>query len=134
SKRHGLPLTVANIELAEIVGRRTVRSFGLYIHLPRAAEIVVVIDEQSPHVRLNGVVDIRQIHPLLQDLVLIYIDELFRHTRDKGGADHAELRTLASGCQELVQVIRKKLDIFASAVLKDKRNATSSADAWYRGW
>ena len=45
-----------------------------------------------------------------------------------------KLRALASGCQELVQVIRKKLDIFAGAVLQDKRDAASSADAGDRGW
>ena len=120
--------------MSEIVGRRTVRRFGLDIHLPGTAEIVVVVDEQAAHVRLNGVVDIGQIHALLQHLVLVHIDELFRHTRDKGGADHAKFRALASGCQELVQVIGKKLDILAGAVLQDKRDAARSADAGDRGW
>jgi hypothetical protein len=83
---------------------------------------------------LNGVVDIRQIHTLLQHLVFIYIDELLWHARDKCCDHVADLGAFASSCHEFGQVIRKKLDIFASAVLKDKRNPSGSADARYRRW
>src|SRR6202007_1065401 len=38
------------------------------------------------------------------------------------------------GCHELVQVIGKKLDIFAGAVFQDKRHTTSSADAGDGRW
>src|SRR6202007_1655046 len=86
------------------------------------------------HVLLNGAVDIRQIRTLLEDLVLIHVDELFRHARDKGGADHGKFRALASCRHKLVQVIRKKLDILSGAVFEDKRYAASSADARDCGW
>src|SRR5262249_31681817 len=88
-------------------------------------------DEQAAHVGLNGVVHIRQIHALLQHLVSVHIDELLWHVREKCCRNHPDFRTLASGCYELVQVIGKKLDIFAGAVLKYKGDATSGAYARY---
>ena len=61
--------------------------------------------------------------------------ELFRHTGDEGGADQGKFGALASCCQELVQVIgNKKLDIFAGAVFKNKRDAARSSDSGDRGW
>ena len=35
----------------------------------------------------------------------------------------------ASSCQEFRQIVRKERDVFAGAVLQDKRNASRSADA-----
>src|SRR5580658_5463473 len=102
---HRLPLSVADIELSEIVGGSTVRRFRLHIHLPGASEIVVVVDEQSAHVSLNGVVNIGQSHALLQDFAAIHIDELLRDAGNKRGADLSELRAFAGGRHEFVQVV-----------------------------
>src|SRR6266481_4960200 len=44
-KRHVLALVVAHIELRQVLRIRSVRRFGLDIYLPRAAEIVEVINE-----------------------------------------------------------------------------------------
>src|SRR5258708_2075951 len=124
-KRHRLSLSVAYVELPEIVGSRAVRSFGLHIYLPGAAETVVVVDEQSTHVRLNRVVDIRQTNPLLQHLVFVHIDELLWNARYKGGADHPKLRAIASAGHKLVQLIRTNIDIVAYPLLQNQAHPTA---------
>ena len=105
-ERYRLALVVAHVELPKILRIRSVRRFGLHINLPGTAEIVVVIDEQAAHVRLNGVIDIGQSHPLLQHFVPVHIDVLLWHARHESGADHADLRALSGGCQEFGHVRR----------------------------
>src|SRR5580700_10212052 len=104
-------------------------SFRLYIHLPGPAEFVVIVDKQAAHVRLNCVVNIGQSNALFQHLLLVHLDELLWDAGYECSEDRADLRTLASGGKEFSEVVSKKWDVSAGAVLEDKRNTSRSADA-----
>ena len=108
---------------------RPVRSFGFHIHLPGAAEIVEVVDEQPAHERLNGLVDVADGHTLLQHFFPVHVHELLRHARQKRGADQANFRTLASGGHELGQVVCQKLDVPSGPVFQHELKSAGSADS-----
>ena len=75
-KRHHRALAVAHIELRQVLRIRPVGRFGLHVHLPGAAEIVEVVDEEPAHERLNGPVNVADRHTLLQHFLPVDLHEL----------------------------------------------------------
>ena len=128
-KRHHLAPVVAHVELPEVLQIRPVRRFGLHVHLPRTAEIVEVVDEQPAHESLNGPVNVADGHALLQHFVPVDIHELLRHARQKRGGDRANFGTLASGRQELVQVVCQELNVPPGTVFEHELKSAGSADS-----
>ena len=87
-----LPLTVAHVELADILDVGPVVPLGLDEHLPLAAEPVEVVDETAPHEALQDLVDIGDVDPLLEDLVPVHVDKELRHGGEEGGGDPGQFR------------------------------------------
>src|SRR6202030_1475263 len=108
---------------------RSVRSLGFYVHLPRAAEIVEVVDEEPAHESLNTPVNVADGHTLLQHFLPVDLQELLWHARQKGGGYRANFGMLASCCQELVQVVRQELNVPPGTVFEHELKSAGCADS-----
>jgi hypothetical protein len=71
---------------------------------------------------------------LLQHLLAIDVYELLRNAREKRCTDSADFRPLARCGEECRKVFCKERDVFAGAILEDKRYSTRRADARYSRW
>ena len=72
-QRHHVAGVVEHIKLAEVLGLGAIVALGLHIDLPLAAEAVEVIHERAAHEALHGLVNVLQLHALLQHLVAVHV-------------------------------------------------------------
>ena len=63
---------------------RAERALGLDVDLPLAAEAIEVVDEGAAHEGLDGLVNARELHALLQRAVLVDVDETLGHVGVEG--------------------------------------------------
>ena len=89
-------------------------AFRLHINLPLAAKPVEIVDEVSAHEGLQGLVNLRQIHALLENPVPVHIKINLRHGRQKGRAHTGDFRSLLRRFHELVDVGGKKLRVLST--------------------
>ncbi len=87
-ERHHVAGVVQHIKLAKVLGLGAIVALGLHVDLPLAPKAVEVIDERAAHETLHGLVDILQLHALLEHLVAIHIHIDLRNGRQSRG-EHA---------------------------------------------
>ena len=79
----GVAVRVAHEELPDIFRVGAIIAFGLYIYLPCSPETIEVVHKKTAHERLEGLIDLAEIDPLLDDFVAIDVDENLRDVRQK---------------------------------------------------
>lgn len=128
-KGHRRALAVAHVELSDVLDVGPVLALGLDVDLPLASELVEVVDEAAAHEALQGLVDIVDLDPLLEDLVAVHVDEELRDRGPEGRGHAAQLRALLRRLDEGVHVRGQELDILARPVLEHEGRAARGADA-----
>ncbi len=93
------------------------------------SEPVEIVDEISAHECLQGLVNLRQVHALLEGLVTVHFHIELRHGWQESSADAGDLGPLARRLHEFGDVARQKRNILAGTVLKDESEAARCADA-----
>ena len=97
-------------------------AFGLYIYLPCSPEPIEVVHKKTAHERLERLIDLAEIDPLLDDFVAIDLDENLRDVRQKGWNQRAELGPFACCIEKCLQILREERDVFAGAIFQNERN------------
>jgi hypothetical protein len=114
---------VFDVELVYVRGVDAAAGLRLQEHLPLPAEAVELVDVDTAEERLERLVDVADLDPLLQDLVAVDVGVDLRDVRPPHAVDVGELRALARGLEELLQVLVQELDAAAAAVLEPEREA-----------
>src|SRR6266566_1247593 len=96
-ERHGVAAGVSHVKLANVFRVGAIIAFGLYIYLPCSSEPIEVVHKKTAHERLERLIDLAKIDPLLDDFVAIDLDENLRNIRQKGWDQRTELGPFA-GC------------------------------------
>src|SRR5262249_12936062 len=119
---------VSDEKLAKIFGIGPVGSFCLHIDLPLPAEAVEIVNKQSAHEGLQGLVNIGKLDPLLQNFVSIYMNKYLWYAWREGGRDSGDLGAFCGLLDEPFRLICQKSHIAAGAVLQHECHASGSAD------
>ena len=91
----GSPLALRTKNSTNVFRVGAIIAFGLYIHLPCSPEPIEVVHKKTAHERLEGLIDLAEIDPLLDDFVAIDVNENLRNVRQKGWNQRAELGPFA---------------------------------------
>jgi hypothetical protein len=119
-ERHHLAAPVADVELDDLLGPPPVLALGPDVHLPLAPEAVEVIHQQRAHEGVEGPVDLLEVDLLLEHLVAVDVGVPLGHVGDQRAVHAGQLRPLARGIQEAVDVAGQVVDGAAGAVLNMK--------------
>ena len=104
---------VPDIKLPEVVEICPVLPFSLCVDLPIPSEAIEVIDKSASHEGLNGFVDVRDSHPLLQGSFEINVDINLWNMRQEGGADLGDFRSFTSRAEEQIEVVVQQIGVTA---------------------
>jgi len=121
---HKASAGVVDVVLADVADVGAGGSIGFHIGLPLAAEAVEVVDQIAAHEGLHGLVDVAELHTLLQGLGLVHGDVELGHGRVVGGQHVGDFRALLECSQELVEVLGQiRRVVVAGAVFDDHGDA-----------
>ena len=126
--RNGFALMVAHVKQAQVFGAGPVVAFGFDIDLPLPAKPVEIVDKISAHEGLQGLVNLRQIHSLLEDPVAIHIHIKLGHRGQKGGVDAGNFRALARRLHEFGDVGGQEWNVLARPVFQHQGKPAGRAD------
>ena len=132
AERDHFVVRIPHVKQADVLRLRAVVAFGLDEDLPLPAEAIEVVHEIASHEGLQRLADLRKIGTLRQDLVAIDVDEDLRNRRQERAGCGGDLRALAHGFEEAVQVIAEEGHVAASAVFEHEGDAAGRADAGNR--
>src|SRR2546430_16804838 len=94
-ERDGVAVGVENEDWANFLRVGAVTPLRLYIYLPCSPEPIEIVHKKTAHERLERLIDLAKIDPLLDDFVAIDLDENLRNIRQKGWDQRTELGPFA---------------------------------------
>src|SRR5262249_41425200 len=104
------------------------------VDAPLPAEAVELVQKETTQIGLQGLVDVRDGDALLQDFIAIHIGVDLRGRGGELGRDPRELRTLAAGGEELLQMLVEKVDRPTAAILEPEGEPPRIAESWNGRW
>ena len=119
---------VAHVKQAQVFCARPVVAFGFNIDLPLPPKPVEIVDKIPAHEGLQGLINLRQVHSLLQDPISIHLHAKLRHGRQEGGVDAGNFRTLPRRFHILGDVGGEKRNVFSGPVLQNHGEPARRAD------
>ena len=124
-----LPIGTSDVDTVDIVNRRPILGFGLYLHLPGAPEQVYVVDIISAQRSLQCLENGRRLH--FQYLRLIPVDiEIDRRGGGREGAENSsQLRILIRSHKQSPQNLRQSARIAATSILQHIAEPTAGPKA-----